>query len=145
MDKFEIEIVNYLDKDLPVAEIYYDGVQWAQISSKNQKIIVQFYSPPDNNNWEFSFESSIRILNKAKDKFLKKFNKEHSLFSPISTDPKKVNQQAELLLEEIIQNPQSTVYINRFNGKDVFNPSGKGARFDQEGNFMGFLQSRNNG
>lgn len=38
--------------------------------------------------------------------------------------------------------PKSTSYCNRLQGNDIFSADGRGARFDVEENFIGFLQPR---
>lgn len=47
MTKFAIDIIYYFDRAELVAEIYFDHVQWAEISSKNGEFIVKFYSHPN--------------------------------------------------------------------------------------------------
>ena len=46
-------------------------------------------------------------------------------------------------LEAILNHPQAKSVTNRFGGIDIFEPSGRGARFDaKHENFLGFLQIR---
>ena len=62
MDKFEIEIVNYFDKEELVAEVYYSNFQWAKIFRKNKELRVQIYTHPDKKLWEFPFKEALKIL-----------------------------------------------------------------------------------
>jgi hypothetical protein len=55
-----------------------------------------------------------------------------------------MNQAGQRVLDGIIRNPSSHVRggVNRFGGKDVIAPDGRGARFDAGGTFRGFLEPR---
>ena len=41
MSKFEVEIIHYLEQEGPVAEIYYNSIQWAEISKKKEEVIIK--------------------------------------------------------------------------------------------------------
>ncbi len=142
MKNFRITLVHLPDRNHLVSEIIYNGVQWAEISQKNGKLVIQFYSHPKHEYWEFSCEDALKILEQAKNRLLKKTSGERSLFPECPNDPEKANRLGEKLIEEILSHPQAIVYPNRFDGKDIFEPSGKGARYDSNENFMGFLQAR---
>ena len=53
MSKFRITIASLPDRERLVAEIIYDGVQWAEISQETDEVVVQFYSHPNQEYWEF--------------------------------------------------------------------------------------------
>ena len=69
--KFEIEVACLPSEEDLVCEIYYDGFQWVQIFRKNSQNLIQFYSHPTNNEWEFSLNDALEVLEMAKEKFLK--------------------------------------------------------------------------
>jgi hypothetical protein len=142
VNKFEFEIITYLDKDYPVAEIYYEGHQWSSIFPNNGKLISEFYPHPNQKDWVFSFRQAAEILEKARNRLLEKLYKDAQLFPEVSGTPEQINRKGQKILEEIISHPQAEFYPNRFGGKDIFEPLGKGARYDKEGNFLGFLQRR---
>ncbi len=71
MEKFSINIASLPDRERLVAEILYEGVQWAEISEETEdKLIIQFYSHPREKYWEFSFEEAVKILEQAKNELL---------------------------------------------------------------------------
>jgi len=141
MSKFEIEILSYFDRNELVAEIYYDCVQWAEISPEKKTLIVKFYSHPSKEYWEFSCHEAVEALEQAKNKLLKRIQ-EKSFLGERVINSEQINQQGQQLLEKILSDPQAKTFSNRFGGNDIFEPSGKGARFDSKGDFLGFLQSR---
>ena len=67
---FEILITSPPDRELVVAEIYYNNEQWAEISQDTGNPIVQFYSPDHRKYWEFSYDEAIAVLEKAKQRLL---------------------------------------------------------------------------
>ncbi len=144
MDKFEIEIVNYFDTEGLVAEIYYSNFQWAKIFQKNKELTVQFYPNPNKGSCEFPFKEALKTIEQAKDKLLKQLGTKSSFFSKGPIDPKKVNEQAQEILEKILNHPEKTVIygeLSRF-GKvmDVYAPSLGGARYTVDEEFIGFLE-----
>jgi len=62
MNKFAVEIIHYLEHEGPVAEIYYDSSQWAEITKKKEGITIKFYPHPNKEYWEFPCEDAIKIL-----------------------------------------------------------------------------------
>ncbi|MES2344905.1 MAG: hypothetical protein V4494_03080 [Chlamydiota bacterium] len=142
MSKFEIDILNYFDKQEFVAEICYDHVQWAEISQQGNTLTVKFYPHPKEECWQFSCEDAAAAITEAKKRLLKKINSVKSLFPALPEDPKEANLLGQQLLEEILKSTGAQVLPNRFGGKDVFHVSGKGARFNDHGEFLGFLQLR---
>ena len=69
-------------------------------------------------------------------------NRVESVFPKATGNPAAKNLQGQHQLDTILNNSKSMTYPNRFGGIDVFSPDGRGARFDAEGNLMGFLQPR---
>jgi hypothetical protein len=66
-----------------------------------------------------------------------------SAFPTPTGDAEDKNRQAQGVLEEITNNPDSTsTEGNRFGGTDVTAPDGKGTRFDDKGKFRGFLEPK---
>lgn len=71
MEKFRITIASLPDRERLVAEILYEGVQWAEISQEmDDQLIIQFYSHPRKKYWDFPFEEAKTILEEAKNKLL---------------------------------------------------------------------------
>lgn len=143
MDKFEFEIVNYLDTEELIAEVYYSSSQWAKIFRKNQELKVEFYPHPIKGTWEFPFIEALKIIEQAKDKLLKKLTTKNTA-SNKQIDPKKVNEQAQEILEKILNHPKKTVIygeLNRF-GKvmDIYAPGLGGVRYTIDEQFIGFLE-----
>lgn len=68
MEKFRITLASLPDREHLVAEVLYDGIQWAEISQETDEFIVQFYPHPSKNHWEFPFNEAIEVLEKAKEK-----------------------------------------------------------------------------
>lgn len=144
MNKFEIEIVSYFEKEDLVAEIYYNSIQWAEIAKKNEDLIIQFYPHASKEYWEFPCEEAIKTLERAKTKFLTTKNKGSFLERMVPVDPAQVNEQAEKILEGIINHPERKVIqgrLERFgNVVDIYAPNMGGARYTIEGEFIGFLE-----
>jgi hypothetical protein len=63
-----------------------------------------------------------------------------SAFPPTKGNPSSLNQQGQHALDDILTSPGQTSKPNRFGGKDIQASDGRGARFDANGNFMGFLE-----
>lgn len=70
MGKFRITIASLPDRERLVAEILYNGIQWAEISQETDQLMIQFYSHPQKKHWEFAFEEAFKILEQAKNKLL---------------------------------------------------------------------------
>ena len=70
INNFRIVIASLPDRENCVCEIYYNNVEWAEISQESQEIMIQFYNNSINDYWEFPFEIALEILEKAKKKFL---------------------------------------------------------------------------
>lgn len=70
MEKFRITIASLPDREQLVAEILYDGVQWAEISQETDDLMIQFYSHPRKKYWEFSLEEAMEALERAKKRML---------------------------------------------------------------------------
>lgn len=145
MEKFEIEIVHYLDTEEPVAEVYYSSFQWVKIFRKNKELKMQVYAHPNKGSWEFSFKEALKTLEEARNKLHKILGTKSSLASKKQVDPKKINEQAQEILERILNHPEKTIIygeLNRF-GKvmDIYAPDLGGARYTVDEKFIGFLES----
>lgn len=67
-----------------------------------------------------------------------------SLFPKPQGNSRAINQQASTIVAEILGDPQRTItqrYHARF-GKilDIYDPKGKGIRYDSQNNFIGFIE-----
>ncbi|WP_198672884.1 hypothetical protein [Photorhabdus sp. CRCIA-P01] len=68
-------------------------------------------------------------------------SREGSAFPVAKGGPAQINQQGQKILEGIIKSPGAKVQEgNRFGGFDIIASDGRGARFDPQGNFRGFLE-----
>lgn len=68
-------------------------------------------------------------------------SREGSAFPVAKGNPAQMNEQGQKILDGIVKAPGATVQEgNRFGGFDVIAPDGRGARFDPQGNFRGFLE-----
>jgi hypothetical protein len=70
MEKFRISIASLPDRENLVAEICYEGVQWVEISQETNETIIQFYSHPRQDYWEFILDDALEILAQAKKRLL---------------------------------------------------------------------------
>ena len=70
MNNFRIVIASLPDREKCVCEIYYNHVQWAEISQEDIEITIQFYPHPSEKYWEFPLDVALEVLQKAKKKFL---------------------------------------------------------------------------
>lgn len=70
MDKFEIVIASLPERERLVAEIFYEDVQWVEISQETEELTIQFCSHPRKEYWEFPFEEALEILKQARDELL---------------------------------------------------------------------------
>lgn len=63
-----------------------------------------------------------------------------SVFPRATGNPAARNAQGQQVLEEILGSSAQRTRANRFGGQDIFDTAtGRGARFDGDGNFIGFL------
>lgn len=69
-ENFRIVIASLPDRRNCVCEIYYDHMQWVEISHEGNEVLIQFYPHPTQDYWEFSLEIALAILSKAKKEFL---------------------------------------------------------------------------
>jgi len=70
MKGFEIIIASLPDREKVVAEIYYNNVQWLEISQETDKLLIQFYPHPRQEYWEFQFDEAMATLQEAKKNLL---------------------------------------------------------------------------
>lgn len=79
-------------------------------------------------------------LSKAGRALAKHGGRAGSVFSRPTGNPKAINLQGQAALDDILNNVSGTK-PNKFGGLDYFGGSqGGGARFDGQGNFIGFLE-----
>jgi len=68
-------------------------------------------------------------------------SREGSVYPAAKGTPAQINEQGQKILDSIVKAPGASVKEgNRFGGFDVIAPDGRGARFDPQGNFRGFLE-----
>lgn len=70
MKKFDIDITSPPDRENLVAEIFYDNIQWVEISQETEELVIQFYAHPEQVCWEFSCNEALEALNQAKERLL---------------------------------------------------------------------------
>lgn len=70
MEKFRITIASLPDREHLVAEILYEGVQWAEIAQEAAELTIQFYAHPTQEYWEFPLDDALSVLDQAKAKLL---------------------------------------------------------------------------
>ncbi|MDE3046645.1 MAG: hypothetical protein KGJ02_08420 [Verrucomicrobiota bacterium] len=70
MEKFRITIASLPDRENLVAEILYNGVQWAELSQEGKELIIQFYSHPRQDYWKFPLDEAFAALEEAKKRFI---------------------------------------------------------------------------
>lgn len=71
MERFRITIASLPDRENLVAEITYDGIEWAEISQETAQMVVQFYPHPHRKIWEFPIDEALSALEDAKKRLLK--------------------------------------------------------------------------
>lgn len=144
MSQFEIEIINYFEMNDPIAEVYYDSIQFADISWKEEEIVIKFYSHPQREYWEFPYEEALKTFEKAKGMLLKRIHKGNLLHAEIFLDPQQVNEQAEKILAGILNHPEKKIVQGKLEGfgniVDIYAPDMGGARYSSDGKFIGFLE-----
>ncbi|NGX50362.1 MAG: hypothetical protein K1060chlam2_00207 [Chlamydiae bacterium] len=70
MNKFEIIVLSVPYREELVAHIYYNNLQWAEISHEEKELIVEFYCYPNKESWEFPLEEALSVLEKAKQRMI---------------------------------------------------------------------------
>lgn len=71
LEEFEILIASSQERERVVAEIFYENVQWEEISQETEdELIVQFYPHTNQEYWEFELEEAIQAPEKARNKLL---------------------------------------------------------------------------
>jgi len=68
--KFRICISSPPDRKKIVAEIFYDGYQWAEINQETTELMVEFSNRVDGKKWEFLHNETMEILAHAKSKLI---------------------------------------------------------------------------
>ena len=70
MNKFSIEVGSLPDRESLVSEIYYEDLQFAEISQETSDLIIQLYGYPNKPTWKFSLNEFQEIIEKAKQKLI---------------------------------------------------------------------------
>ena len=70
INKFRIVIATLPDRENCVCEIYYEHVEWAELSKENNEVTIQFYSNPTQEYWEFPLDIALEVLQNARKMFL---------------------------------------------------------------------------
>lgn len=145
MNDFDIDIVHYFHDTGPIAEIYYKTFQWAQISLKNNNLIIEFYSHPKEQYPMFIVEDTIKVLELAKNKLVNSLAA-CSQGPENLVEPAVKNERAQQVLEKILHHPEKKIdYVELFRfGKvmEIYAPDLGGARYSTEGEFIGFLETK---
>ena len=80
-------------------------------------------------------------LTKAGRALQKHGDRDGSVFPKSTGNAAARNQQGQGILNGILKSGNQTSKPNRFGGKDIFdNTTGRGVRFDSNGNMKGFLE-----
>ncbi len=61
---------------------------------------------------------------------------------PASNSARALNPAGQEVVDELLTNPGSQFRPNRIGGWDVRAPDGRGVRFNPDGSFRGFLESK---
>ncbi|MDB2614432.1 hypothetical protein N9Y92_04685 [Chlamydiales bacterium] len=69
-------------------------------------------------------------------------NRPGSVFPKATGGPASKNMQGQFYLDDILTSPKTTSISNRFGGKDIYAPNGRGVRYDKDFDFKGFSQPR---
>lgn len=69
LSNFRIVIASLPHRENCVCEIYYNHVQWAEISQEKEEVLTQFYSYSTKKCWEFPLDVALEVLRKAKERF----------------------------------------------------------------------------
>jgi hypothetical protein len=83
-------------------------------------------------------------LTKAGRALMKHGYRENSSFPKPLGNPEQVNEFGYQILEEIISDSKAVTRPNKLGGLDIFSTSGRGVRYDEKGNFIGFLEPPRN-
>lgn len=67
---FEIIIASDPDRDELIAELYYRGNQWVEISHETNEMLIEFYPHPSEGYWEFPLNEALNALEKAKQRMI---------------------------------------------------------------------------
>ena len=144
MNKFEFEIVNYIEGKGLVAELYYESLQWGEISLSGQKPKIQLYPHPNKKCWLFSLKEALASLHSAKEKLLSKSKMESPFDFRTTPTPQDYNDEAEKIMKEILKHPNKTIVrgvSKRFGDiVDIYDPYGRGVRYNNKEEFIGFLE-----
>ncbi len=144
MNGFEVVFVEYPDRPGLRAEIYCQSEQWAEIYENKGVIYLSIFFDTKNEYKAFPYQEMIKFLEDAKITLLIKRNTHRALDKMTSVDPKAYNQEAEKVLEKIMNcSSKKTIRGNLYRyGKviDYIAQGVGGARFSEAGEFIGFIE-----
>jgi hypothetical protein len=75
-DEFSITIASLPDRKYLVAEIYYSGAMWVEISHERDTFEIQFYTPQGYDHLELNFDAAIYVLFEAKSRLERHYEDE---------------------------------------------------------------------
>jgi hypothetical protein len=100
------------------------------------------YTPDPESGKELDLADKGGELTKAGRAGQKHGSRPGSAFPVATGDAESKNNQGQGILEGIVNDPDATSEGNQRGGTDVYSPEGRGARFNEEGNFTGFLEPK---
>ena len=67
---YDITISSPPDRERLVAEILFDGVQWAEVNQEKETLEVEFYARPDGTPWRVPLDVAVGALSDARAKLV---------------------------------------------------------------------------
>ena len=68
MDKYRVRLASPPDRAKLVAEVFFDDMQWAEISQEHNTLEVEFYPRPDGHPWKLDLAVAVDALGNAERK-----------------------------------------------------------------------------
>lgn len=68
--------------------------------------------------------------------------REGSVFPKPFGNPAQINYQGQRILEEIISNPNSEVFLLENGSVKIFSPNGRGVHYKKDGSFKNFIEKQ---
>jgi len=68
--RFRISISSPPDRELLVAEVFFDDVQWAELNQESGALKLELYPRPDSQPWVFDLEEALQTLQAARIKLV---------------------------------------------------------------------------
>ncbi len=70
MKKFRITVASLPDREHLVSEIFYDHLQWVEISQETGALVIDLYFYPQKPYWEFAYDEALKMLKCARNELL---------------------------------------------------------------------------